>query len=71
MMQFPLSFWYISLWLAVTTIVLCVTAELLSTYNQRANMTIDTKKLKNIALATSILFLATVAIHVYQIITMP
>jgi len=71
MMQFPLSFWYMSLWLAVTTIVLCVTGELLSPHYGRANMTIDTKKLRNIALATTILFLATVAIHVYQIIAVP
>jgi len=70
-MQFPLSFWYISLWLAVTAIVLLATAELASPYYGRTNTTIDTKRLKNVALATGILSLATFLIHVYQIIAVP
>jgi len=71
MMEFPLSFWDISLWLAVTAIVLLVTAELLSPYYGRANVTVDTRRLRNIALTVSILFLATVVIHVYQILAVP
>jgi len=71
MMEFPPSFWDISLWLAVTAIVLLVTAELLSPYYGRANVTVDTRRLRNIALTVSILFLATVVIHVYQILAVP
>jgi len=70
-MQFPLSFWYISLWLAVTAIVLLATAELASPCYGRTKTTIDTKRLKNVALATGVLSLATFLIQVYQIIVTP
>jgi len=67
-MTFPLGFWDISLLLAVTAIVLLITSELLSPYYGRANLKISRKKLKNTAIATSILFLATVGIRVITII---
>ena len=67
-MNFPLSFWDISLWLAVTAIVLLVTSELLSPYNGKVNILISKKKLKNAALAVSSLFLVTVAIRILSII---
>ena len=70
-MNFPLSFWDISLWLAVTAIVLLITSELISPYYGKANILINKKRLRNVALTTGILFLITVAIRIYGIITSP
>lgn len=67
-MQFPLSFWDISLWLAITAIILLITSEILSPYYGKVNIYINKKKLKNAALAVSILFLITVTIRIIGII---
>jgi hypothetical protein len=67
-MEFPLSFWYVSLWLAVIAIILLVTAELISPYHGRTNLVIDKKRLRRAALVAGILFLATVIIRIFQII---
>jgi hypothetical protein len=67
-MEFPLNFWYISIWLAVTTIILLITAELISPYYGRTNLAIDKKRLRRVALATGILCLTTFLIRIYQII---
>jgi hypothetical protein len=67
-MQIPLTFWDISLWLAITAIILLITAELISPYYGQTNLLINKKKLKNAALITAILFLITVAIRIYGII---
>jgi len=68
-MPFPLGFDDISLWLAIVSIVLLVTSELLSPYYGKTNTRVDKKKLRKIALATSILFLATVAIRILAMLT--
>ena len=70
-MQFPLSFWDLSLWIAVTAIILLITAELTSPYNTQANLIINNNRLEKAALTMGILFLITVAIHIYTIITSP
>jgi len=70
-MQFPLSFWDISLWLAITAIILLITSEMLSPYYGKVNIYINKKKLKNAALAVSILFLITVTIRIIGIILAP
>jgi hypothetical protein len=70
-MQIPLTFWDVSLWLAITAIILLITAELISPYYGQTNILINKKKLKNAALITAILFLITVAIRIYGIITTP
>jgi len=67
-MEFPLSFWDISLWSAVTAIILLITSELISPYYRKTRLLINKKRLKNAALAMSILFLVTVAIRIYGII---
>ena len=67
-MQFPLSLWDISLWLAVTAIILLVTSELISPHYGKTNLHIKKKRLRNVAVAISILFLITVAIRIYEII---
>jgi len=70
-MQFPLGFWDISLWLAVTAIILLITSELISPYYGKTNILINKKRLRNIALTVSTLFLITVAIRIATIITSP
>ena len=67
-MQFPLSFWDLSLWLAVTAILLLVTSELISPRYGKTNLLIEKKRLRNVALTISILFLVTVIIRIYEII---
>jgi len=67
-MQFPLSFWDISLWLAVTAIILLVTSELISPHYGKTNILIERERLRNVALTSSILFLITVVIRIYEII---
>jgi hypothetical protein len=67
-MQIPLDFWNVSLWFAVTGIILLITAQLVSAYDGQATLRIDKKRLKNAALIMGILFLATVAIRIYGII---
>jgi len=66
--QFPLSFWDISLWLAFIAIILLVTTELVSPYYGKTKLLINKKKLKNIALAISTLFLISAAIRITEII---
>ena len=70
-MNFPLTFWDISLWLAVTAIILLITSELISPYYGKTNLLINKKKLRNVALTVSTLFLITVAIRIATIITSP
>jgi hypothetical protein len=70
-MDFPLGFWDISLWLAVTAIILLVTSELISPYYGKTNLVINRKRLRNVALSVSALFLITVAIKVISIVIIP
>ena len=67
-MTFPLTLWDISLLLAVTAITLLVTSELLSPYYGKINVKIDKKRLRNTAMTFSILFLATVALRIANIL---
>jgi uncharacterized protein involved in response to NO len=68
-MQIPLDFWNISLWLAVSGIILLITAQLVSAYDGKATLLIDQRKLKTAAVIMGVLFLATIAIRIYEIIT--
>jgi hypothetical protein len=70
-MQFPLSFWDISLWLAVTSIILLITSELISPYYGKTNLLINKRRLRNVAIIVSTLFLITVAIRIATIIISP
>jgi hypothetical protein len=70
-MDFPLSIWDISLWLAITAIILLVTSELISPYYAKTNLIINKKRLRNVALTVSTLFLITVAIKIINIIISP
>jgi len=70
-MNFPISFWNISLWLAVTALILLATSELTSPYYGKTNLLINKKRLKGAALLLSILFMLTVLVKIYEIIRLP
>ena len=70
-MGFPLTFWDISLWLAVTAIILLITSELISPYYGKTNLLINKKRLRNVSIIVSTLFLITVAIRIATIIISP
>lgn len=70
-MSFPLVFSDVSLFLAVTAIILLITSELLSPSYGNTNIYINNKRLRNAALAVSILFLVTLAIKIIEIILKP
>lgn len=66
-MYFPLSLSDISLWLAITAIILLITSELLySSPKYSARIAIDKKLLKLVALGLGLGFLATVVMRVFQ-----
>jgi hypothetical protein len=68
MMRFPLSFWDISLWLAITGIILLITSELISPYYGKTSLLVNKKRLRNVAIIVSTLFLITVAIRIATIV---
>lgn len=63
----PLDFTDASLLLAISAIILLITAELFSSSSGLTDLTLN-KRLKNAAIASSILFMATVAIRIIGII---
>jgi len=66
-MIFPLSFSDISLWLAVMAIILLVTSELLaSSTGPLRNVTIEKERLRLLALALGLGFMATVVMRVFN-----
>jgi hypothetical protein len=67
-MPFPLNLSDISLLLAVESIVLLVTSELVSPYYGDAKLKISKKRLRNAAIAMSVIFLVTVAARVTGIL---
>jgi len=70
-MDFPLTFWDISLWLAITAIILLATAEIISPYYGRISLIIEKRRLRQAALILGILFMITVTIRIYGIIVSP
>jgi hypothetical protein len=64
----PFTFWSISLWLAVAAIILLITAQLASSYDGPATLLVNVRRLRYAALVMGLLFLATVAIRIYEII---
>jgi hypothetical protein len=70
-MAFPLGLWDLSLWTAITAMILLVTSELLSPYYGRTRFMINRKRLRIVALIVAFVFLATVTYRVYEIIIKP
>ena len=67
-MNFPLGLWDIGLWLAIASIILLITSEMLSQRYGKINIRLNKKRLRNASLAVSTLFLVTVALRVIDII---
>jgi hypothetical protein len=66
-MNFPLTMYDLSLWLAVTAIVLLITSELLfSSTEYFRNIVIERNRLRLAALTLGIGFLATVVMRAFQ-----
>ena len=68
-MTLPIDFGSISLLLAIMSIVLLVTSEILSSRISYVNVQLDKKRLRNAAIATSMLFLITIGIRMVSIIS--
>jgi len=67
-MNFPLSLSDISLWLAVTAIILLITFELLHSLPEySARLMIDKKRLKLVTLGCGLGFVVTVVLRVLQL----
>jgi GTP-dependent phosphoenolpyruvate carboxykinase len=65
-MKFPLSISDISLWLAVTAIILLITSEIISSATGYAgNIIIEKKRLRLVALALGMGFMATVIARIF------
>jgi len=62
-MQLPLSFFDITLWLAITAIILLVTAELTSLYYGRLNLLIEKSRLRLISILVGIAFILSVILN--------
>lgn len=66
-MSFPLSLSDISLWLAVTAIILLITSELLYSLPEiSARIMIDKTRLRLAALGVGLAFLVTVVMRIFQ-----
>jgi hypothetical protein len=66
-MNFPMSMSDISLWLAVMAVILLITSELISSATEYSrNIVIDRKRLRLVALALGLGFMATVVMRVFQ-----
>jgi len=62
-MQLPLSFFDITLWLAITAIILLVTAELISLYYGKLNLLIEKNRLRLISILVGIAFILSVILN--------
>jgi hypothetical protein len=66
-MAFPLSIWDISLWIAVTAIILFVTSELLAPYSDRfGDFVIEKTRLRIAALVLGLAFMVTVVLRAFM-----
>jgi Ni,Fe-hydrogenase I cytochrome b subunit len=68
-MQFPLSFFDITIWLAITAIILLATSEYLSSHYGQATPFINRKRLRALALIVSMLLMFAVFVQIYWTIT--
>jgi hypothetical protein len=66
-MAFALSIWDISLWIAVTAIILLVTSELLAPYSDRfGDFVIEKTRLRIAALVLGLAFMVTVVLRAFM-----
>jgi hypothetical protein len=62
-MQLPLSFFDITLWLAITALILLVTAELISPYYGRLNLLIEKNRLRLASILVGIAFILSIILN--------
>ena len=67
LMQIPLQFRMISLWLMVTAIILLITSELISSDYGTTRILVNKKRLKNVSITLGILSLLTLVINIYYL----
>jgi len=67
-MQFPLSFWDISLWLAITALILLLTTELIVQSHGKTKFPIKKKKLRNATYLIGISFIFTIILRIYELL---
>ncbi len=68
MYSFAFNLWDIGLWLAISSIILLVTSELLAPYYGRIKMVIDVKRLRIIAIGSGLAFLVIAAVRISTVI---
>ncbi len=64
-MQFPLSFADMTLWLAIMSIILLATSELISPYYGRTNLLVEKGRLRTVALTVGIMFILSILVQIY------
>jgi len=69
-MWFKFGLYEISIWLALSAIIINITSELINPYNGRTQLYIKYNRLKIIMGFLDLFFLITILINVYQIITL-
>ena len=67
-MRVPLSFIDINIWLALQTILLFITAELLSPHYDKINILIDKRRFRKVTISIAVLFFITIIIYFIDII---
>jgi len=67
-MSIPLRFYDISIWLAISSIILLITTEFLNPHYGQTGLIIVKTRLRKIAIIMGILFLATATIRILQLL---
>jgi len=67
-MSIPLSIDELTIWLALTSIILLATSEVLSPHYGRIHVFISRKRLRNVSMVVSFIFLAFIAIKVLNVV---
>ncbi|MFX0212245.1 MAG: hypothetical protein ACFFDT_40100 [Candidatus Hodarchaeota archaeon] len=67
-MEFPLGLYDLSIWLAISAIILLATSEIISPTYGHIDFIIKKGRLRRVAIIVGFLFLSTIAIRIYQII---
>lgn len=64
-MEFPLSFSDLILWLAVTSIILLATSEIISPYYGKTSLQIEKRRLRSAALTIGTFFILAILAQLY------
>lgn len=69
MVQFPLSFPDIMIWLAFMAILLLTTSEVIFSFGAKRRIALNKRKLRNASFIVGVAFIITVILRVYEIVT--